>query len=81
MSDEPNKRSRVWIGCALALVVVMYPLAIGPLDCVYRRCGDYPRLQTALRVTYRPLGLLSQKSTTTNAMLGRYLALWHRIID
>jgi hypothetical protein len=81
MSDEPSKRSRAWFGLGLALVIAMYPLAVGPLDCIYRRCGDYPRLQAALRVTYSPLLFFCDRSTKTNAFVGWYLAIWHRMTD
>ncbi len=81
MSDEARKRSRAWVGWAAVLAVVLYPLATGPVDCLYGRCGNYPTFQASVRAIYRPLSFLCQRSTKTNAMLGWYLGLWHRVID
>jgi hypothetical protein len=50
MSDEPQKRSRRWIGWALVAVFVLYPFSMGPASWMHLdRLGP----------VYRPLTILS----------------------
>jgi hypothetical protein len=77
MSDEPKKRSRAWIGWAL---VVLYPLSIGPADCIVGRCSGHPWISAGLLAAYYPISSICAKSATLTTMLGHYLVLWHRAV-
>jgi hypothetical protein len=80
MSDEPKKRSRAWIGWAPLAAFVLYPLSIGPADCVLGRCSGHPRISAGLLAAYYPISCICGKSATLTALLGDYLVLWHRAV-
>jgi hypothetical protein len=81
MSDEPKKR-RSWapIGWTLAVVLVLYPLSIGPADCILGRCSGHPRISAGLLAAYYPISSICEKSATLKAIFVQYLVLWHRVV-
>jgi hypothetical protein len=57
MSDEPKKRSRRWLGWALVVVFVLYPLSVGPAA---RLCAgsDSQWAVAVFRIVYAPIDLV-----------------------
>ncbi len=80
MSDEPKKRPRAWIGWMLIAALVLYPLSIGPADCILGRCSADSGISAGLHAAYYPVSSICGKSRTLTDLLGEYLILWHRIV-
>jgi hypothetical protein len=72
MSDEPKKRSRVWIGWVLLAVFVLYPLSIGPAFWIV---GKHPESIEVWRSVYTPI-IWACESKTLRGWVNRYLSLW-----
>jgi hypothetical protein len=70
MSEEPKKRSRVWIGWTLLALVVLYPLSIGPAWYVCTRTDGWWVFSV-----YRPLFWIC-KDGALQSLLVKYLGLW-----
>ena len=75
-SDERRTRRRaVWpIVIVLFVLLVLYPLSMGPMSVIHDRSG--PRVQVALRTIYAPLSLLCIK-TGTEKVAEKYMAWWN----
>ncbi len=79
MSDEPKKRSRVWIWAsriawmAMALIV-LYPLSIGPVTWFVSH--GHSGLLQAWDTAYAPLFWVCNHSETLSSLLGWYMGLW-----
>jgi|HubBroStandDraft_6_1064221.scaffolds.fasta_scaffold47472_4 hypothetical protein len=80
MSDEPTKQSRAWIGWIALCLFVLYPLSIGPADCILGRCSGHPQISLGLHAAYCPISSICGKSATLTTLLGHYLVLWHRAV-
>jgi hypothetical protein len=80
MSDEPKKRSQARIGWTVAALFVLYPLSIGPADCILGRCSEHPRISAGLHAAYYPISSICEKSATLKAIFVQYLVLWHRAV-
>jgi hypothetical protein len=72
MSDEPKRRPRAWIGWAVAALIVLYPLSIGPI-LGYRIHRIHYRI---FRTLYSPIMEAAQKNLQCREALQRYLRLW-----
>jgi hypothetical protein len=71
MSDEPKKRPRVWISWALVVVLVLYPLSIGP---AYRFGGD-DQLEN-IGTVYTPLWWLYRRVACVEYAMDWYIEKW-----
>jgi len=72
MSDEPKKRSRVWILWAVAALFALYPLSIGPatrLVMLTNSDGEW------LNTIYAPVLSASERPETAGPLLW-YLDRW-----
>jgi hypothetical protein len=72
MIDEPNKRSRAWMGWALLALLVLYPLSVGPVAFTTgiitgRRPGGL-----VFEVLYTPLESIAQAVPAVGRPLGDY---------
>jgi hypothetical protein len=63
MSDEPRRGSRAWIGWALLVLIVLYPLSMGPA----RRFTP---------TVYAPLVLASERCEPFHEVVNWYLQFW-----
>jgi hypothetical protein len=81
MSDEPKRqRSWGWVGWALVALFVLYPLSIGPADCILGRCSPDSEISAGLLAAYYPVSSICGKSATLTTLLGHYLVVWHRAV-
>jgi hypothetical protein len=75
MSDEPKKRSRAWIGWALVVALVLYPLSMGPALWVATKIAeerdDHQIVSSVFRF-YEPL-LEAARATGAIPLLNRYV--------
>jgi hypothetical protein len=78
MSDKSKHKSRARIGWTLFTLFVLYPLSIGPADCILGRCSAHSRISDGLHAAYYPISSICGKSATLTTLLGHYLVLWHR---
>jgi hypothetical protein len=77
MSDEPkDPKSRAWIWWCTIVLLLLYPLSIGPADLALERSGFDRRLQTVRWIVYLPITYLCQKSQTVRDVTYRYARLW-----
>ncbi|HEV3298856.1 MAG TPA: hypothetical protein VG055_04420 [Planctomycetaceae bacterium] len=75
MSDEPKKRRpKGWIGWAF-LVLLMYPLSVGPVTALLERVNS-PTLWHAYPVAYSPLWWASGSSESLTTLLIDYVFWW-----
>ncbi|HEV3302335.1 MAG TPA: hypothetical protein VG055_21955 [Planctomycetaceae bacterium] len=79
MSDERHKLA-AWIWRPVLLLLVLYPLSIGPADCILGRCSGHPQISAGLHAAYYPISCICGKSVTLTTLLGHYLVLWHRAV-
>jgi hypothetical protein len=82
MSVEPKKRSRAWIGWAVAaLLLLAYAISIGPAcrwaDKSVLDAGDWAPWETVERV-YAPFYWLSRHSQLAHSAIECYLNMWSR---
>jgi hypothetical protein len=79
MSDEPKRRSRVWIVWVALAIAVLYPLSSGPLSWarIHTPLGS-PTHHALERISliYYPLFILSQHSETIRNALTSYDRWW-----
>jgi hypothetical protein len=76
MSDEPKKRSRRWIGWALAFLVA-YPLLAGPSAWIIENTHSFALLQIRCLI-FAPLNLVRDQSEVIDNACRRYIHLWVR---
>ena len=73
--DEPKLRRRwTWyLAAVIALLLVVYPLSIGPAAWLVQH--EYIPSRVA-RTVYMPLTFLLRQSSAIENLYGRYLELW-----
>ncbi|HET6323109.1 MAG TPA: hypothetical protein VFG04_00300 [Planctomycetaceae bacterium] len=72
MSDRPKNRSRVWIGWAALVILILYPLSVGPVCWLIVVTGaDW------LGVVYWPLDWAANACQPVEQLLTWYQRLWH----
>ncbi|HET6326591.1 MAG TPA: hypothetical protein VFG04_18085 [Planctomycetaceae bacterium] len=71
MSDEPPKRTRAWIGWMVGLLLLLYPMSMGPVIRFAKRT-DVPM------AVYEPFFRLCDACGPLDVMKDRYLLLWRR---
>jgi hypothetical protein len=82
MSDEPKKRSRWWmrgwIWWAIPVLLVLYPLSIGPTYWLCEHMGWFSGDVGSERfwAVYAPVYWIADQSETANDALQWYLSLW-----
>ena len=78
-TDESRPHCRaVWVVTALVVLLVLYPLSMGPMSVVHDRSS--PKVQVVLRAIYAPLALLSIK-TGTETIVDKYMKWWDTLLD
>jgi hypothetical protein len=77
MSDEPKKRSRAWIGWTLIVVLVLYPLSVGPVKALVLRSGSESAM-AAYYWLYWPLDAF--RSASLNRAIDTYNGWWIRLL-
>ena len=80
MSDESKKRSQAWGRSALVLLLLAYPLSIGPAGYLSDHATS---LEAALFLgeineIYAPIYWASERSESTATVLHCYCRLWMR---
>ena len=79
MSDEPRKGSRAWarVAWALTLVLVLYPLSMGPFEWLALRSGrSQAHIEKTWARVYAPIEWLRWKSETVDGAVVQYLSWW-----
>ena len=79
MKDERHKLAASSWRLVL-LLLVLYPLSIGPADCILALCSGHPRFGAGLHAAYYPVSSICGKSATLTTLLGHYVVLWHRAV-
>jgi hypothetical protein len=76
MDDKEDKPKRRWpTYLAVGLVLVVYPLSIGPAYVLLDYTGEPMAILKAYNLIYTPLFWICE-STGTNRWLGDYLQWW-----
>jgi hypothetical protein len=73
--SKPRRRWPAYLAIALVLVLVIYPLSIGPAFAMMSR---YPQFHYIFANFYTPLGMVVGP-TGTDRMLSAYLRWWMSI--
>jgi hypothetical protein len=73
MSDEPKKRSRAWIGWAAFVLLVLYPLSVGP---ALKWTSDDLSTWRIIAPVYDPLFRLGERFDCIGDALNWYLPWW-----
>jgi hypothetical protein len=68
MSDEPKKRSRAWLGWSVLLLLIAYPLSMGPVL-------KYGKVHSVL-AAYDPLERFCESWQPLWEVKERYNSLW-----
>jgi hypothetical protein len=75
MNDEPKKRRRPWIGWAMLLVFLLYPLSFGPATWIVGNSDNWQLLHI-YNVTYTPLRWVRDRSETIDRAFFWYAGIW-----
>jgi hypothetical protein len=72
MSDEPKKRRGAWIWWPVVLLIVLYPLSVGPAMWLVTS----PALDKTVSTIYAPIFWLVGRSDWAASVVEWYLHFW-----
>jgi hypothetical protein len=71
--QSANSGAALWLLCAFILVLVIYPLSIGPAVILHQ---THPAWRPAIELAYKPIVTLMERNPSIRALFTRYVEIF-----